>query len=246
LAAKQLGANVINLDLKTSATKKGESLLDTIRTLEAMNAAMFVVRHEESGSVETIAKNLKTNASVLNAGDGTNAHPTQALLDMMTIRKHKKDFGAIKVAIIGDILHSRVAHSQIHALNTLGTNEVRVIAPEALLPNDIESFGVKTYSDLSSGLKDVDVIITLRVQRERMEEKNLPDETEFYKSFGLTEKTVSHAKPDAIVMHPGPMNRGVEIDSEVADGKQSVIQEQVRNGISLRMAVMSILVENQS
>jgi aspartate carbamoyltransferase catalytic subunit len=241
LAAKRLSADVLNLSVSTSATIKGESLLDTLRNLEAMHADMFVVRHAMSGAAHFIAQHCLPHVAVLNAGDGRHAHPTQALLDVFTIRHHKPAFGDIRIAIIGDILHSRVARSQIHALNTLETGEVRVVAPRTLLPVDVEAMGVKVCTDLTEGLKDTDVVIMLRLQKERMQGALLPSEHEYYKRFGLTEERLRAAHPDAIIMHPGPINRGVEIDSAVADGKRSVILEQVTNGIAIRMAAMSLI-----
>lgn len=240
LAAKRLSADVLNLNIAASATKKGETLLDTLQNLEAMSCDMFVVRHEESGAAHFIARHVAPHISVINAGDGRHAHPTQAMLDMFTIRQVKGDFYPLKVAIVGDILHSRVARSQIHALTTLGVSEVRVIGPKTLLPKDVESLGVHVYHDLVKGLEDVDVIITLRLQNERMEGAMLPSEHEYFQLYGLTETTLAAAKPDAMVMHPGPINRGVEIESSVADGPQSVILQQVTNGIAVRMAIMSM------
>ncbi|WP_322520328.1 aspartate carbamoyltransferase catalytic subunit [Guyparkeria halophila] len=240
LAAKRLSADVLNLNLATSATKKGESLLDTLRNIEAMQADMFVVRHEQSGAAHFIARHVAPHVSVLNAGDGWHSHPTQALLDAFTIRRHKGDFTPLRVAIVGDIRHSRVARSQMHVLNSLNVGELRVIAPRTLIPTDVEKLGVRVFHDMREGLKDVDVIIMLRLQRERMEAGLLPSEEEFYRLYGLTEEKLAWAKPDAMVMHPGPANRGVEIESSVADGPQSVILEQVSNGIGVRMAVMSL------
>ncbi len=240
LAAKRLSADVINLNISTSATSKGESLLDTLHNLQAMQCDMFVVRHHESGTAEFIAANVAPHVSVINAGDGCHAHPTQAMLDMFTIRRHKSHFPDLRVAIVGDILHSRVARSQIQALSTLGVGEIRVIAPKTLLPSNTNTLGVHVYHDLEAGLKDVDVVITLRLQNERMEGALLPSPREFFSRYGLTNDTLAFAAPDAIVMHPGPINRGVEIASEVADGPQSVILEQVTNGIPIRMAVMAM------
>ncbi len=244
LAAKRLSADVLSMNIATSATSKGESLLDTIRNLEAMHADMFVVRHAISGAGHFIAQNTAAHVSVINAGDGQHAHPTQAMLDMFTIRQHKPDFSPLKVAIIGDILHSRVARSQIQALNTLGTKEVRVIAPKTLLPSHVESLGVKAFNNIEEGLKDLDVVIMLRLQKERMTSALLPSEREYFKCFGLTEERLKRAKTDAIVMHPGPINRGVEIASSIADGPQSVILQQVSNGIAVRMAVIAITMQN--
>ncbi|MCK9605500.1 MAG: aspartate carbamoyltransferase catalytic subunit [Methylomonas sp.] len=240
LAATRLSADVLNINIATSATSKGESLLDTIRNLEAMHVDMFVVRHALSGAAHFIAQHTAPHISVINAGDGQHAHPTQAMLDMFTIRQHKKQFEGLKVAIVGDILHSRVARSQILALNTLGVAEVRVIAPKTLLPAHVRSMGVIPLHDMSEGLSDVDVIIMLRLQKERMNSAFLPSESEFFKCYGLTETKLLRAKPNAIVMHPGPINRGVEIASNVADGPQSVVLEQVSNGIAVRMAIMTM------
>jgi len=240
LAAKRLSADVLNLNIAASATSKGESLLDTLRNLEAMQCDMFVVRHAQSGAAHFIAKHAPKHISVINAGDGRHAHPTQAMLDMFTIRRHYSDFYPLKVAIVGDVLHSRVARSEIHALTTLGVNEVRVIGPKTLIPTGIDSLGVHVFHDMAEGLQDVDVVIILRLQKERMEGAFLPSEQEYFHSYGLTAEKLKYAKPTAIVMHPGPINRGVEIDSSVADGSQSVILEQVTNGIAVRMAVMSM------
>lgn len=245
IAAKRLSADVINLNIEASSTSKGESLLDTIDNLAAMHADMFVVRHATSGAPFLIAKHLNDtrqhHVHVVNAGDGRHAHPTQGLLDMYTIRHYKKDFHQLTVAIVGDVLHSRVARSDIHALTTLGVPEVRVIAPGTLLPGGLEQMGVRVFTDMNEGLKGVDVIIMLRLQNERMSGALLPSSQEYFKHYGLTPERVALAHPDAIVMHPGPMNRGVEIDSEVADGPQAVILSQVTFGIAVRMAVMSIV-----
>lgn len=246
LAAKRLSADVLNLNISTSATSKGESLSDTLQNLEAMASDMFVVRHSQSGAPHFIAESVTPNVSIINAGDGRHAHPTQAMLDMLTIRQHKGSFEGLTVAIVGDILHSRVARSQIRALNTLGVSEVRVIAPNTLLPVDIESLGAKVFSSMKEGLDGVDVVIMLRLQKERMEGALLPSEHEFYELYGLTTEKLKYAKPDAIVMHPGPINRGVEIESAVADGPQSVILNQVTNGIAVRMAVMSMAMSGQT
>ncbi|TXG88003.1 MAG: aspartate carbamoyltransferase catalytic subunit [Thermomicrobiales bacterium] len=245
IAAKRLSADVINLNVSTSSTNKGETLLDTVDNLVAMQADMFVVRHASSGAPYLIAQHLEStnrpNVHVVNAGDGRHAHPTQGLLDMYTIRHFKRDFTQLTVAIIGDILHSRVARSQIHALTTLGVPEVRAIGPKTLLPTDVERLGVRVFHDMREGLKGVDVVMMLRLQNERMTGSLLPSPQEYFKFFGLTEEKLALAKPDAIVMHPGPMNRGVEIDSAVADGVQAVILPQVTFGIAVRMAVMSML-----
>jgi aspartate carbamoyltransferase catalytic subunit len=245
LAAKRLSADVLSMSIATSSTSKGESLLDTIRNLEAMYVDMFVVRHAISGAAHFIAQHAAPHVSVINAGDGQHAHPTQAMLDMFTIRQIKQDFSGLRVAIVGDILHSRVARSNIQALNTLGVAEVRVIAPKTLLPAQVETMGVTVSHNLADGLKDIDVIIMLRLQKERMSAALLPSESEYFKCFGLTEDRLKLAKPDAIVMHPGPINRGVEIDSKVADGPQSVILRQVSNGIAIRMAIMAMAMQKQ-
>ena len=232
------------MNIATSATSKGESLLDTIRNLEAMQVDMFVVRHYLSGAAHFIAQHAAEHVCVINAGDGQHEHPTQAMLDMFTIRRVKKQFVGLRVAIVGDILHSRVARSQIHALNILGAQEVRVIAPKTLLPAQVESLGVTVFYDLVAGLKNVDVIIMLRLQKERMNSALLPSESEYFKCFGLSDEKLSIANKDAIVMHPGPINRGIEISSSVADGPQSVILQQVRNGIAVRMAIMSMAIKS--
>jgi aspartate carbamoyltransferase catalytic subunit len=249
IAAARLSADVINLNVQASSTSKGESLLDTIDNLSAMHADIFVVRHSQSGAPYLIAKHLDRtdrgddsgHIHVINAGDGRHAHPTQGLLDAYTIRHYKHDFTKLRVAIVGDVLHSRVARSDIHALTTLGVPEVRVIAPRTLLPSGLEQMGVSVYTDMAKGLDGVDVIMMLRLQSERMNGALLPSAHEYFKSYGLTAEKLALAAPDAIVMHPGPMNRGVEIESSVADGSQSVILPQVTFGIAIRMAVMSIL-----
>lgn len=245
IAAKRLSADVINLNIGTSSTSKGETLLDTVDNLCAMQADMFVVRHASSGAPFLIAQHLaatrRDHIHVINAGDGRHAHPTQGLLDMYTIRHYKKDFTSLTVAIVGDVLHSRVARSQIHALTTLGVPEVRVIGPKTLLPRSVEKLGVHVCHDMASGLKDADVVMMLRLQNERMQGALLPSPQEYFKYYGLTPDKLGRAKPGAIVMHPGPMNRGVEIDSAVADGPHAVILPQVTFGIAVRMAVMSML-----
>jgi aspartate carbamoyltransferase catalytic subunit len=246
LAATRLSADVVNLDVASSSASKGESLLDTLATLESMHCDLFVVRHQASGAARFFADNAAPHVSVLNAGDGRHAHPTQALLDMLTIRSHKpqaqighRDFSGLKVLIVGDVLHSRVARSDFQALNLLRTQEVRVCGPMTLMPAGLEDFGVRYFSSLDAALEDVDVVIMLRLQRERMKGAFLPSEREYFRYFGLTVQRLKRAKPDCIVMHPGPMNRGVEIDSDVADGPQSVILDQVSNGLAVRMAVMA-------
>jgi len=241
IAAKRLSADVVNLNISTSSQTKGESLLDTIDNLSAMHADMFIVRHAESGAPYLIARHLRPGIHVINAGDGRHAHPTQALLDMYTIRHYKRDFSGLRVAIVGDLLHSRVARSQIHALSILGVPEIRVVAPKTLLPAKVERLGVHVFHDMAEGLREVDVVLMLRLQNERMQGALLPSAQEYFKYYGLTPEKLARARPDAIVMHPGPMNRGVEIDSAVADGPQSVILPQVTFGIAVRMAVMSML-----
>ncbi|MER2552483.1 MAG: aspartate carbamoyltransferase catalytic subunit [Thauera sp.] len=245
IAAKRLSADVVNLNINTSSAAKGESLLDTVDNLCAMQADMFVVRHAASGAPMLIAQHLhntgRDHIRVVNAGDGRHAHPTQGLLDMYTIRHFKHDFSNLTVAIVGDVLHSRVARSQIAALTTLGVPEVRVIGPKTLLPTEVEKLGVRVFHDMAAGLRGVDVVMMLRLQNERMNGALLPTPQEYYKIWGLTAEKLALAKPDAIVMHPGPMNRGVEIDSAVADGAQAVILPQVTFGIAVRMAVMSML-----
>ncbi len=246
IAAKRLSADVLNLDIARSSTAKGESLLDTIANLSAMHADMFVVRHSESGAPYLIAQHCAPHVHVVNAGDGRHAHPTQGLLDMYTIRHYKQDFTQLSVAIVGDIVHSRVARSDIHALTTLGVPDIRAVGPRTLVPGDLREMGVRVCNDMAEGIRGADVIIMLRLQNERMSGAMLPSAGEFFKTFGLTADKLRLAKPDAIVMHPGPINRGVEIDSAVADGTQSVILPQVTFGIAVRMAVMSIIAGNEA
>ena len=239
IAAKRTSAKTINVDLANSATKKNETLMDTMHTLKAMQIDMFVIRHQQNGLPHRVAENLE-GVSIINAGDGINAHPTQALLDMLTIRQHKKSFDNLSVAIVGDIRHSRVARSDIQAMKTLGTSDIRLIAPETLHYKE-ETPGLERFGSLEQGIEDADVIISLRLQKERMIAADIPDEQTYFEGFGLTSENLKLAKPDAIIMHPGPVNRGIELSSEVADGAQSVILEQVTNGIAVRMAVMEIL-----
>jgi aspartate carbamoyltransferase catalytic subunit len=245
IAAKRLSADVVNLDMRTSSTSKGETLLDTMDNLAAMYANMFVVRHSQSGAPYLMAQHLnqigRNDIHIINAGDGRHSHPTQGLLDMYTIRHYKQDFSNLRVAIVGDVLHSRVARSDIQALSILGVPEIRVIAPLTLIPSDLASMGVHIYHDMRAGLADVDVIMMLRLQKERMTGALLPSEAEYYEHYGLTPEKLAWAAPDCLVMHPGPINRGVEIASEVADGAQSVILPQVSFGIAVRMAVMALL-----
>jgi aspartate carbamoyltransferase catalytic subunit len=246
IAAKRLSADVFNLDIARSSASKGETLLDTIANLSAMAADIFVVRHGESGAPYLIAEHVAPHVHVINAGDGRHAHPTQGLLDAYTIRHFKKDFANLRVAIVGDVLHSRVARSDIHAFTTLGCAEVRVVGPRTLIPSDLSQLGVKVFHSLEEGIRDCDVVIALRLQNERMSGALLPSSQEYFKNFGLTTVRLQAAKPDAIVMHPGPINRGVEIESAVVDGPQSVILNQVTFGIAVRMAVMSIVAGNDA
>jgi aspartate carbamoyltransferase catalytic subunit len=228
------------------STSKGESVLDTVRNLEAMHTDLFVVRDAHSGAAYLIAQHVPSHVAIINAGDGRHAHPTQAMLDVFTIRQHKQEFDNLRVAIVGDILHSRVARSQIHALNILGVPEIRVVAPRTLLPTEVEKLGVHPYTDMRLGLKDVDIVIMLRLQLERMQGTLIASEQEYFNLYGLTEDKLAHAKPDALVMHPGPINRGLEIASEVADGPQSVILNQVTNGIAVRMSIMAMVMGGQA
>lgn len=246
VAEKRLGANVLNIDIERSSTKKGESLRDTLWNLQAMTADIFVVRHSASGAAHFMATEVTPDIAIINGGDGWHAHPTQGMLDMLTIhREAPRPFEELSVAIVGDIKHSRVARSDISALQTLGVKDIRVCAPRTLLPKGMERFGVKVYEDMDSCVTDCDVIMGLRIQNERIGSPLLASSNEYYKHYGITPERVALAKPDAIVMHPGPMNRGVEIASSVADGAQSVILTQVNNGIAIRMAVLSLAMEGQ-
>jgi aspartate carbamoyltransferase catalytic subunit len=246
IAAKRLSADVINLNPNRLATSKGETVLDTVRNLEAMHTDLFVVRDSYSGAAYLIAQHVPSHVSIINAGDGRHAHPTQAMLDMFTIRQHRQDFENLKVAIVGDILHSRVARSQIHALNTLGVPEIRVVAPRTLLPTEVERLGVHPFSDMRRGLEDVDIVIMLRLQMERMQGSLIASQEEYFNLYGLTPEKLAYASPDVLVMHPGPINRGLEIASEVADGPHSVILRQVTNGIAVRMSIMALLMGGQA
>jgi aspartate carbamoyltransferase catalytic subunit len=241
LAGKRLGADVMNMAVNSSAMKKGETLIDTAMTLNAMHPDILVVRHHASGAVELLAQ--KVDGSVINAGDGAHEHPTQALLDALTIRRNKGNIEGLTVAICGDVLHSRVARSNIILLNTLGAR-VRVVGPSTLLPSHVERLGVEVTRDMRAGLRDADIVMMLRLQRERMNGSFVPSTQEYFAYFGLDQKKLAYAKPDALVMHPGPMNRGVEIDSAVADGAQSLIREQVEMGVAVRMAVLEALSRN--
>jgi aspartate carbamoyltransferase catalytic subunit len=243
LAAKRLGANVINFDIASSSTTKGESLADTVHTLEAMRCDAFVVRHKESGTPEYIARILHSDAAVLNAGDGNHAHPTQGLLDALTLRRHRSDFSKLTVAICGDIRHSRVARSDVHALHALGAKEIRLCSPPELSPNagDFPHCGI--FHNFDDAIEGADVAIMLRLQKERMQSASIPSEADYFDRFGLSSRRLASAHPQCLVMHPGPMNRGVEIAPEVADGPQSLILEQVANGVFVRMAVLAELLE---
>jgi aspartate carbamoyltransferase catalytic subunit len=244
LAEKHLGLTMVGLNITTSSVQKGETFLDTVNNLQAMGIDLFVIRHPESGIFRSSLPKLKTPVIVINAGDGQNEHPTQGLLDALTIRQHKPDLTKLSVVIIGDVLHSRVARSQIYALKTLGVPDIRLIGPKTLLPLDHKELGATVYQDLKESLKNVDVITVLRLQEERMENSLFPNRQEYFHTFGITPETLKWAKPDAIVLHPGPLNRGVEIESSVADGPQSVILQQVKNGVAVRMAVIQMLLKN--
>jgi aspartate carbamoyltransferase catalytic subunit len=242
LAGKRLGADVMNMAMQASSVKKGETLIDTALTLNAMHPDLLVVRHPHSGAVDLLAQ--KVNCAVLNAGDGRHEHPTQALLDALTIRRAKGRLHRLSIAICGDIAHSRVARSNIMLLGKM-ENRIRLIGPPTLMPSGIEEFGVEVFDDMNEGLKDVDVVMMLRLQKERMDGGFIPSEREYYHRYGLDADKLAHAKSDAIVMHPGPMNRGVEIDSDIADDiNRSVIQEQVEMGVAVRMAAMDLLARN--
>ncbi|MGY9030758.1 MAG: aspartate carbamoyltransferase catalytic subunit [Rhodobacterales bacterium] len=242
IAGKRLGADVMNMSMQASSIKKGETLIDTALTLNAMHPDLLVVRHPNSGAVDLLAQ--KVNGAVLNAGDGRHEHPTQALLDALTIRRAKGRLHRLSVAICGDVAHSRVARSNIMLLGKL-ENRIRLIAPPTLMPSGIEEFGVEVFDNMEEGLKDVDVVMMLRLQKERMDGGFIPSEREYFHRYGLTAQKLAHAKPDAIVMHPGPMNRGVEIDGNIADDiNRSVIQTQVEMGVAVRMAAMDLLAQN--
>ena len=244
LAGKRLGADVMNMQLQGSSIKKGETLVDTALTLNAMRPDLLVVRHPHSGAVDLLSQ--KVNCSVINAGDGQHEHPTQALLDALTIRRAKGRLHRLNIAICGDIAHSRVARSNLLLLGKM-ENRIRLIGPPTLMPSQISEFGVEVYHDMHAGLRDVDVVMMLRLQKERMDGGFIPSVREYFQRYGLDFKKLSHAKDDAIVMHPGPMNRGVEIDGDIADDvTRSVIQEQVEMGVAVRMAIMELLSKNYS
>ncbi|NNM52861.1 MAG: aspartate carbamoyltransferase catalytic subunit [Pseudomonadales bacterium] len=245
VAAKRLSADVLNIDISTSSTSKGETLRDMLWNLEAMTADIFVVRHNRSGAAHFIAEQVTPAVAVINAGDGQHAHPTQAMLDMLTMRRHAGSLQNLTVAIVGDIKHSRVARAEIHALQTLGASAIHLIGPRTLMPTGVDQMGVRIFDRMEEGLRDVDVIVCLRIQNERMESALLPSAEEFFSLYGLTPERLRLARPGALVMHPGPINRGVEIASSVADGPQSVILQQVNYGIAVRMAVLSMAIQGQ-
>ena len=244
LAAHRLGADVVNLDMQTSSRVKGETVLDTIYTLQAMNADILVMRDAEPGLPAYVASFVAPNVCILNAGEAHLSHPTQGLLDALTIRQHKPDFSRLKVLIAGDIAHSRVARSDWQALTALGVEELRIAAPDDLMPQEGEFAGATRFNDIDKAIAGVDVVMALRIQRERMSSAQIPDEASYHRAFGITAQRMRKANPDAIVMHPGPMNRDVELAGEVADGPQSVIQQQVTNGVAVRMAVLATIVRN--
>lgn len=245
LAAKQLSADVINMDMAHSSRTKGEDDLDTLYTLQAMGADIFAIRHPENGAAERFAAHAADHVAIINAGDGSHAHPTQGLLDVFTIRRHRPDFENLSVAIVGDIRHSRVAHSAIRALQTLGTTDIRIIGPQTFLGDDAQALNVTASTNMREGVADADIVMGLRIQRERIEGDALANVDDYHHNYGLVPANLAHAKPDALIMHPGPINRGVEITAEVAYGKQSLILEQVRNGIAIRMAVMAMIAGNR-
>ena len=246
LAAQRLGALTINFDIAGSSTVKGESLLDTVHTLEALHCDAFVVRHKESGTPEYIAQHLHSRAAVLNAGDGNHAHPTQGLLDALTLRRHRPDFSALRVVICGDIRHSRVARSDVHALRALGAGEIRLCAPPPLLPDANEFAGCGIFHNFDDAIDGADVAIMLRLQKERMQAASIPSAADYFARFGLSAQRLKRARTDCLVMHPGPINRGVEIAPDIADGPQSLILEQVANGVFVRMATLVALLATDS
>lgn len=246
LAAKRLGADVVNLEVQLSSRVKGESMLDTVYTLQSLHVDVMVIRDPEAGVPDLVAANVAPHVSVLSAGEAHVSHPTQGLLDALTVRQHKKRFEKLGIAIVGDIRHSRVARSAYHVFRTLGVPDLRIVAPESLLPAAKEFAGCARHTTLEAGIKDVDVVMMLRIQKERMGQMDLPDADRYFSMYGLTPERLEHARPDAIVMHPQPMNRGIEIASDVADGKQSVIRDQVRNGVAVRMAVLAEVVGSRA
>jgi aspartate carbamoyltransferase catalytic subunit len=246
LAAKRLGADAVNLEMQLSSRTKGESMLDTVFTLQSLHVDVMVIRDAEAGVPGLVAANVAPHVSVLSAGEAHVSHPTQGLLDALTVRQHKRRFDRLSIAIVGDIRHSRVARSSFHAFRTLGVPDIRVIAPPALMPENGEFAGCTRHTSLTEGVSGVDVVMMLRIQRERMGQADLPDGDRYFAQYGLTAEQLAHAKPDAIVMHPQPMNRGIEIASDVADGKQSVIRDQVRNGVAVRMAVLADVIGSRT
>ena len=246
LAAKRLGAAVVNLEVQLSSRAKGESMLDTVYTLQSLHVDVMVIRDAEQGVPELVAANVASHVSVLSAGEAHVSHPTQGLLDALTVRQHKGRFAGLAVAIVGDIRHSRVARSAYHAFRVLGVADLRIVAPPALMPEPAEFAGCARHTTLKSGLKDADVVMILRIQRERMGQADLPDADGYFAKYGLTPERLALARPDAIVMHPQPMNRGIEIASDVADGPQSVIRDQVRNGVAVRMAVLAEVIGSRT
>ncbi len=246
LAAKRLGAAVVNLEVQLSSRAKGESMLDTVYTLQSLHVDVMVIRDAEQGVPELVAANVAAHVSVLSAGEAHVSHPTQGLLDALTVRQHKGRFAGLAVAIVGDIRHSRVARSAYHAFRALGVADLRIVAPPALMPDADEFAGCARHTSLKSGLKDADVVMLLRIQRERMGQADLPDADRYFAKYGLTPERLALARPDAIVMHPQPMNRGIEIASDVADGPQSVIRDQVRNGVAVRMAVLAEVIGSRT
>jgi aspartate carbamoyltransferase catalytic subunit len=246
LAAKRLGADVVNLEVQLSSRVKGESMLDTVYTLQSLHVDVMVIRDPEAGVPDLVAANVAPHVSVLSAGEAHVSHPTQGLLDALTVLQHKSRFEKLGIAIVGDIRHSRVARSAYHVFRTLGVSDLRIVAPESLMPAAREFAGCARHTTLEAGIKDVDVVMMLRIQKERMGQVDLPDADRYFSMYGLTPERLELARPDAIVMHPQPMNRGIEIASDVADGKQSVIRDQVRNGVAVRMAVLAEVVGSRA
>ena len=246
IAAQRLSADLITIDIRTSSQSKGESLNDILKNLQSMQVDLFVVRHHSGGAAHFIAQRVDSTIAVINAGDGYHAHPTQALLDLMTMRQRAGDPSKLSVAIIGDIKHSRVARSLIHGLKGMQCTDIRIIGPPTLIPNNINTYGVSKYFDIKKGIKDVNVIVCLRLQTERMQSSLIPSANEFFKLFGITNERLKYAAKNVIIMHPGPINRGIEISDEVADGDSSVILNQVTNGIAVRMAVMAATLSNRT
>ena len=237
IAAKKLGLHVININMISSSAQKGETLLDTVKNLQAMGADLFVVRHSQNGIPQFLAENTQ-KCPIINAGDGTNEHPTQALLDMLTIQQQEKKFSSLIITIVGDVLHSRVARSDIYALKKLQAKQIRVVGPKTLLPTGANNLGIIAFDDLKTAIKDADIIIALRLQKERM--ANIINEADYSKQYGLTSEVLKAAKKSVLIMHPGPMNRGVEIASDVADGANSIVLQQVSNGVAVRMAILAM------